>query len=185
MHERQSIRDAIVAALATAVDDEFPTAAGARVYKARKNPLRLGDLPAICVYTDDEAIEKSNEAPRELKRIVRVAVDCWVRASENVDDDLDDLALEVETAMDADLSLDRNAFDSMLASTEIGISPDGATPIACAHMVYEVAYHTQQRVADATDDFDTADVVIENHGADDGEDGDNRPHDLVEDIHEG
>src|SRR5678815_2496807 len=87
-HPRKLVRDAVVAILKNA------TAAGARVYATRIEPIRKSPLPAIAVYTLSEETEPtiSNTAPRELVRIVKVEVSGFVAHSD---------AIPVDDAMDA------------------------------------------------------------------------------------
>lgn len=177
MHERQAIREAIVTALTN------ETAADDRVFKTRLAPLPRALLPAISVYTQDEETEPASKrtAPRELKRTVTVGIDAWCSAKEDVDDALDDLALEIEAAMDeADQGLGGTAFDCVLARTEVGFKTDGDRPMGCVHLEYEVTYHTELRVVAPTDDFDTASVSY----LADGVDEDDQREDLVDGIHE-
>lgn len=178
MHERQAIREAVIAQIKAA-----GTAAGMRVTKSRMTPVRKAELPAISVYTDDEEIDSDSldTAPRELTRTVQVAVDSWVKvpAGGQVDDAFDDIALQVETAMDGDIYLATTAYTSILASTEFGIKDDGDQPMGCVHMLYTVVYKTDLRVQPVEDSFDTADVKFVNLGK--GViDADNQAEDLID-----
>lgn len=166
MHERQAIREAVVAQL-VGVAPAFRTSARDRVTKSRMAPMRGGELPAINVYTDGEETDANskNSAPRELMRTMTVTIEAWAKYAENVDDALDDLALEIETAMDGDLNLANTAFDSVLERTEIGIKLDGDRPMGCVHLEYAVTFHTDLRVAAPTDLFDTATVRHDLAGA--------------------
>lgn len=159
MHERQAIREAVVAQL-IGVAPAFRTSAQGRVTKSRMAPMRGTDLPAINIYTDgDETAAGSKDtAPRELTRTTVVTIEAWARYAENVDDVLDELALEIETAMDVDLNLAGTAFDSVLERTEIGIKLEGDRPMGCVHLEYAVTFHTDLRVAAPVDIFDTATV---------------------------
>lgn len=161
MHERQAIREAIIAQL-TGIAPAYPTDAQARVFKSREAPVRIAELPAINIYIDSELIAPGSElsSPRELKRVVVIAIEGWVRASENVDDALDALALQIETAMDSDPYLANNAFDSILASTETGIKLTGDKPMGCVHLEYAITYHSQVRTPAPAAIFDTASAKL-------------------------
>ncbi|MGN6105198.1 MAG: hypothetical protein ACTHU0_08845, partial [Kofleriaceae bacterium] len=116
-HPRKLIRHAVVAQLVGA------TAAGARVQATRVEPLRKGKLPTISVYTLHEPIDQDASAatnPRELTRTVKVEIAGWVAHSDAlpVDDAMDDLAEQIEAAMDADPYLGGKAGDSILEETE-------------------------------------------------------------------
>lgn len=177
MHERQAIRDAAVALLTG------ETAAGARVYKTRIEPVLGADLPAISVYTDSETVAPSSglTAPQELTRTVELAVEGWVTAAttDALDDALDDLCLEIETAMDQDLNLDETAYSSLLASTESAWKLDGRVPIGAVRMVWTVVYHTDLRVAAPEDDLSTLDIHYDLNNEQDTED---QANDSIEDL---
>ena len=158
-HERQDIRDAVIALLKGTAPD-YATAAEARVFPSRMAPLRTVELPAISVYTDNETVDPAsgNSAPRELKRTVELVIEAWVRATSDVEDALDDFALEIETALDADTEFNDTAYSSSLDSTEIGLKLDGDKPMGCVRLKYSVTYHTDLRVTAPGDNFDSADV---------------------------
>jgi hypothetical protein len=68
-HDRTKIRAAACSALVLAA-----TVAGDRVMASRVMPWRELELPALAVYTDDEEIDESNAAPRELDRDMEMVV---------------------------------------------------------------------------------------------------------------
>lgn len=157
-HHRQVIREAIKAALLN------KTAAGARVYETRMAPWRPQELPALSVYWTTEPVEPESKAtaPRELTRKVSMVVEGVVQllAGGNVDDALDDLAKEIEKAMDADPYLGGSAADSILTSSDAGTMVVGNQPMGAVQLTYEVTYRTQAPdPADVTlDDLNKADV---------------------------
>jgi hypothetical protein len=160
LHERKAIRDAVVAQLSG------QTAAGARVFASRQSSVKKVELPAICVYTDSEEVdeESADSSPRWLKRKLLLAVEVWAGAASGVDDVLDALALEVETAMDSDDSLGGTAFWSWPASTEVGLTEIGNQPVGCCRMLYTVVYKTDLRTETrdgAFDDLKTVDTTYD------------------------
>ncbi len=179
-HERQEIRDAVVAQLMG------ETAAETRVLSSRRAPVQMEQLPAIGVYTIVETIDPASKksTPRELKRIVTVAIQAWVMALSvsALADALDDIALEIETAMDSSVSLDGYAFDSVGPETEIGIELDGAKPIGCVTLTYEATYHTGLRVTEPEDIFDSVDLHTSLNGEQDDED--DQANDLILEINQ-
>lgn len=161
-HERQAIRNAIVAQLIAG-----DTSAEARVFKSRMTPLRQSQLPAIGVYIDGEEVDDATaySAPRELKRTLTIAIEAWVNAderlAEKIDDTFDAIALQIETAMDADDSLTGTCDTSFLSSTEFGIQTATDRPMGCVHLEYTITYHTDLRTAlrdGAFDNFNAAGV---------------------------
>ena len=151
-HQRTLIRRAAVAALVG------NTAAEERVYPTRKVPYRGKELPVIAVYTDDEESQDADRAPRELDRNVDLSVEAWVATSgdpePNVDDAMDDIALEIEAALHADLHLGNLLDDPGLELT--GTSTDlvtvGDLEIGLVVLTFNARYNTlaPQPAADDT-----------------------------------
>lgn len=145
-HERKQIRDAVVAALTG------ETGAGARVFASRALPVRH-DLPTILVHTPDEETDPASRAsaPRVLMRTAQVQIEAIVTAASEsaLEDAIDAIALEVETAMDVDLNLDGYAFDSALVSTETIVNGDGDKLLGLARLAYAVKYESQPRTETA------------------------------------
>jgi hypothetical protein len=146
LHERKQLRDAVVAQLKAGV-----ASVSNRVYPTRKPPNLEGQLPVINVYTPSDQTDEAsaNSASRELWRYAQVVIEAYVEAIDNADDAIDAIALEIETAMDADDSLGGTAFWSwgpqeMQTDVEFGDKQYGVL-----HMVYFVEYHTDLRESDA------------------------------------
>lgn len=179
-HERTSIREAVVAQLVAG-----STVAAARVYGSRLKPVTEAELPAILVYTDSETVDPASaiSSPRWLKRTLELTVEGLARVAEDLQTTLDDLALEIETAMDSDLEFGETAFSSALASSEIGMKVDGNQPIGMVRLVYNVVYETDLRVAardSAMDDLSTVDIRYSLENEQDDED--DQAHDTIEDL---
>lgn len=163
-HERQDIRAAIVARLIAA-----STGAGSRVSTQRMRPLRKAGLPAILVYSDSEKVSEGSAetSPRELTRTAVFVVEAWVSAEASaLEDAMDAIALQIETAMDQDLNLAHpstptvpTAFDSTLIGTEFGVDPDGELPMGCVHLEYAITYHSDLRITAPTDLFDQVEAT--------------------------
>lgn len=92
-HVRKKIRKSVVAVL-----NGLATTEG-RVYESRVYPLTRAKLPGLLVYTtvEDSAREQS---PTDSMRDVSLLVQGVVRISDKIEDELDDIALEVEKALD-------------------------------------------------------------------------------------
>lgn len=138
-HVRQQIRDTITTALAGAV-----TLVSARVYASRFYPLRDGNVPGICVYTLNETSERLGLGPSHKMRVVNVVTDIYVAATVDADDDLDDIAVQVEGVIGANPTLSGIAKDATLASTDIELSADGETPFVLGRLIWTVQYVTSE-----------------------------------------
>lgn len=155
MHQRQAIREAVKAAIVSA-----GTSAADRVYETQTTPWERVQLPAISVYTTSEAVDTKQSAPRELTRTLQLEVVAAVEASDNVDDAMDDIAVQIERAMHTDDSFGGVCDRSYLTATENTVVEFGRKPIGFVSLVYDVIYYTY--APDAADtvlpDLSTVDV---------------------------
>ncbi len=140
------------------------TSAGSRVYDTRVDPLPQSVLPAICVYTLREEIdqdETEGTAPRELVRVARMEVAGFVGGADAavLAAAVDDLAEQIEAAVNADPYLGGTASDSILDDTEIEIrAEEGRSDplVGIVTLTFLVTYHSTVAVAaDSLDDFMT------------------------------
>jgi len=92
-HARQTIREA-TAALVTGL-----ASTGARVFQSRMVPQ--ASLPCLLVTTNDEEIE-SGAFEKQLDRRLSIRVEGVDKAGATLDDRLDTIAAEVETALGSD-----------------------------------------------------------------------------------
>ena len=92
-HVRQQIRKAAIAAL-----QELATT-GSRVFESRVYPLSQAKLPGLCIYTPTESSGRE-DSPTESMRDVTLMVHGLVAISDKLEDEMDDIALEVEMALD-------------------------------------------------------------------------------------
>lgn len=154
-HERQALREAIVAQL-TGTGPSYRTAAGARVGKSRIEPSKVATLPRIEVYSAEESTE-SDVSTLLKRRACNVEIVGWVEIPENVgelDDTLDALALEIEAAMDLDPHLDETAVSTRYLNTVLAMSEEGKRPLGAVSITYECVYETRPRVVEPPDAFD-------------------------------
>lgn len=172
-HPRKLIRHAVAALLLG------KTAAGDRVTRTRVEPNKKHELPAISVYTPNEPVtEGGTSAPRELTRELKVEITAWAAhtAASPADDALDDLAEQIEAAMDAERYIDNLVADSVLEDTEFTmLNEGGADPLTGAiTLTYSVTYRTQPADGESAE-FLHAGVTTQVAGADD----DNVASDLI------
>lgn len=154
-HQRQLIRDAVVTALTDS------TAAGANVEASRQVSLRTDTLPFIAVYTPSETADDQSTAPRELQRTLQVVVQGHVRATTGttVAVAMDDLSLEIETAMHADRFFAGVALDSTLTGTELELGEEGDRETGICRLTYQFDYSTLAPDAPTLDAFQDVDAT--------------------------
>ena len=161
MHQRNVIRNAITAVLLAAKTD-----ADDRVFPTQKLMYALRNLPAISVYSSTEKSTLDDTAPRELTRIALFTIESIVKSGEgvdegfNVDDEMDNMAEQIERAMDTDPYLGGQAFQSHLVETDAISQEDGDRQLGILTMTYQVSYRTFAFVPpENTDEFKTADTT--------------------------
>lgn len=138
-HARQLIREAAAAQLTG-----LATTAG-RVYAARVHPLGPAGIPAILVFTNQEqVISESEFAPREQRRTLELVIEGYARLSADVDDQLDQIASEIETAIAADTTLGDTARDCELTSINTDLFGEGDQFMGLLTMTYSVLYFTTE-----------------------------------------
>lgn len=143
-HQRKLIRDAVKAALIAEGTD-----AGTRVINNRTGvwPIRLLEQgPACSVYAVEEAVipDSKNTSPKKLSRILTLAIEGAVLAAPagDVDDAIDELALQIERAMHRDQTFGDTCGKSTLTGTLIEITTEGETEIGNVRLAYDVEYFT-------------------------------------------
>lgn len=135
-HVRTQIRNAAVAALTG-----LPTA-GSRVFARRLSALREPDLPCLLVNTDGERIEAITvHSPSMLERSMRLAVRGVAMDDDRLDDTLDTLAADVETAL-GDTTLGGLAKSVLLDTVEIEAGDELQYPAGVISLNYNIIYMT-------------------------------------------
>jgi len=138
-HVRKQIRDAIVTALTGL------TTTGSNVFRSRIYPLEQTKLPGICIFTRSEAVEFDTlTMARSINRVLDVQVEAYVSATANYDNTLDQIAVEVEEALSADVTFGGLAKDTQVTSFEADFSGDGEQPVAVGRFTVTVQYRTAE-----------------------------------------
>lgn len=136
-HVRQQIRDDIVTTLTGLATT------GSNVFRSRIFPLEETNLPALCVYTKSETSEYDTIGlPRSVNRVLDVAVEAYVKGVSNYDNTLDTIAVEMEEAIAADITLGGLAKDAQITAFEADFAGDGEQPVAVGRFTVTVEYRT-------------------------------------------
>jgi len=136
-HVRQQIRDEIVTTLTGL------TTTGSNVFRSRIFPLEETNLPALCIYTKSETSEYDTIGlPRSVNRVLDVAVEAYVKGVSNYDNTLDTIAVQMEEAIAADITLGNLAKDAQITAFEADFAGDGEQPVAVGRFTVTVEYRT-------------------------------------------
>lgn len=141
-HARRQIRDLIFARLAG-----LPTS-GPHIYKTRVFQMNNNTLPGLIVWTgDDDSEDVSIGFPRLQRHQLEVRIECYAKASSNVEDVLDDMCKEIELALTADISLGNKVRDIKLISTHSDFD-DADKAIGVAKQRWFVTYMVRENAPD-------------------------------------
>jgi len=140
-HVRKQIRDAVV----TTVTGLVTT--GTNVFQSRVYPLQtsaLGsELPALVVLTSTETVDLDIGTLDAPHRLLTVEIKAIEKATSALDDTLDEIAKEVETAMGIDITLGGLCIGVDLSNTpEIELTSEGDQPHGQVSLFYIVKYRT-------------------------------------------
>ena len=114
---------------------------GSNVFQSHVYPLENADLPALCIYTQDEEIEVGAMGdPRVCHSTMTLIVDGYAQTSSNLDDQLDQIGIEVQVAMAGDIYIYNLVKDSYLSSVDISYSGEGTSPIGIIRHNYSLLY---------------------------------------------
>ncbi len=152
-HPRKLIRQAVVALLVS-----VGTAAGARVLGTRVDPHKKSQLPAISVYTLNDPVDEDASSTTEDAHELELEVAAWVAHTDAlpVDDAMDDIAEQIEAAMNGDPYLGNQASKvRLVGSTMEVIEDDGRSSpmVGIIVLTYTVHYRTDLTAPAPTDLF--------------------------------
>lgn len=142
-HPRSRIRTAFVDRLIDA------TAAEERVFKGRLMPLEEPELPAIVVHTREAEEVRERSASGwdgyEQRRCI-VNVVCIAQSFDDIDEDLDAMAGQVETALQSWIIPGFESSDALLLDTKSDDPEfDGSLTTGATTLRYVVTYRTPYR----------------------------------------
>lgn len=136
MHIRQSIRDNIKTTL-TGLG-----ITGDRVYVNRLYPFIQQVSNGILIYTESEATEYLTMGrPRSQERTLTLKVEIYAKSMTNLDNLIDDIALEIENALCIDPTRGGVATDTMIMNFDSDFSGDGDSPVGVGMLDVIVKYN--------------------------------------------
>lgn len=136
MHIRQSIRDNIKTTL-TGLG-----ITGDRVYVNRLYPFIQQVSNGILIYTESEATEYLTMGrPRSQERTLTLKVEIYAKSTTNLDNLIDDIALEIENALCIDPTRGGVATDTMIMNFDSDFSGDGDSPVGVGMLDVIVKYN--------------------------------------------
>lgn len=143
-HCRKQIRNSIQAYLAANLASALIVSTG------RVHPIETANLPAVLVYTNEEAAEdiaKSITASRDRKqaRLLTLAIEAYA-GGDDVVNTLDGLSAEIEALVL--LSVPQWVKEVELTGTTIELTGEAVEPYGMLRLEYVVTYHTNMSTPD-------------------------------------
>ena len=134
-HVRRQLREA-AAALVTGLGTT-----GTRVFQSRMRPQSDTALPCLLVATNDEAISPAS-IDDHYERSLTLSIKGIAKASASLDDTLDQIALEVETALAGDPDFGNLAAGLQLRGIQIDFDDTTDKPVGVITLDYAITYFT-------------------------------------------
>ncbi len=135
-HTHKQIRDALATALTGL------TTSGSRVYPNRLYPMDTAELPGLRIYLDADAVEvETIHSPLVYMHDLSITVEACARSSSALDDTLDTMALEIETALANGITISGKKLEPVLTGSQYDDEP-GSPPVGVKRLTFSLAYFT-------------------------------------------
>ena len=140
-HVRQQLRESV----ATAVTGLSTT--GSRVYQSRVYPLTDSNLPCLLVTRDGDKSEAITvHSPYQQERATTIRIEGVAKAVSNIDDTLDTISKEVETAIaNSSTAIVKGLF---YQGAQIDYDGSGEQPIGKVTMIFTKDLYTLSNAPD-------------------------------------
>lgn len=139
-HLRQSIREAIAERLISA-----KTNARNNIFISRAKPLFDQDMPAILIYTNTEKIKEERwetDGFGPLERELEIFIEAIDYGKDDLDNKLDDLAEQIEKALDGWDIPNRKSAILRFIGTDMDISIEGNKIYGAVRLGFNLTYRT-------------------------------------------
>lgn len=162
-HQREQIRISVLNMLKAAIE---PLAI---IKTFNMNRFRAywhdEEIPALSVYSLSETAEVFNEAPRNLRRRLELAVEIVAHGIEGIDNFLDSVALQVENVVFIDETLNGLVSDCRLTGTEMIQRTEGESPVGAIVLRFDATYFTDAPEQQNLPPYEGADIIIKPSGS--------------------
>ena len=136
-HVRKLIRDNIKTTLTGLATT------GSNVFQTRLFSLGEDKLPALCIYTSSEETEYGSiTLPRTQIRTLDITVEAYVKGTSAIDDTLDTIAVEVEEALQTDVTRGGYAKKTDIVSFTTEYNGEGEQSVGIGGFTIRVTYVT-------------------------------------------
>lgn len=118
-------------------------------------PLQAESLPALRVYSTNESVSRFNEAPKNYKRNLTLAIECIDCGDDddNLDMRLEILGEQVETLLELDETLGKLVNKLELSGAAYQYEADAQSPIGSLILTYNVEFFTYAQRETVLDEY--------------------------------
>jgi len=142
-HVRKQIRDRAVVELTGLATT------GLNIFASRIRKFQDSELPGLRIHTRNEVSERA-DMDNNLHRKTELVIEAVAKQVDSIDDLLDTMAVEIETAI-GQSNLNNLAIEAIeLVSTNTEILDDANQPVGVATLVFTVQYFTIDNLPEAT-----------------------------------
>ena len=144
---------------------------GQDVFSQRSVPSDVDSLPIALVYTKTLNADRFDEAPKRYLKDLGVIIEIVTKHDddEQLADEMDDLSLLVENAIELSESLELEVDDVELKSVINRTESDGQSPIGSSILTFIISYITEPREDQTLDDLKTIRTTWQMNGNEDKE----------------
>lgn len=137
-NKRKAIRQKIKELLTA--DNNFT---GVTIFSSRQNPVVLNQqLPSITVFVSNEPVEPESMDERRYIRTPEILFEARVFATDNVDDDLDDLMTKIENFMVTNSFIEGLVLNTLQITSESEVGIEGTKEIGLGTVTFTAQYIT-------------------------------------------
>ena len=141
-HAHKQIRDALVTALTGL------TTSGSRVYANRLHPMAAANLPGLRVFARGEKSDPLTvHAPQQQARELVIDVECCAKATADLDDVLDLMSKEVETALAAGIAVTGTTLDAVYQGMQMDLE-GAAQEVGVKRLRFAISFETANNAPD-------------------------------------
>jgi len=131
-HARQQIREQLASTLTGL------TSTGNRVFD--RPVFSYAVLPALTIYADRDTVDEDLSSKTRNWHNLQLRVEARAKAKEGVEDLIDTICAEIETAIYADITLNGKVVEVYLEDTGIEYSTEQEKPLALATLTFTAVY---------------------------------------------
>lgn len=132
-HVRQQIREAAATTLTSLATT------GTNVFQSRMRPRGASGLPCLLIETNDESIVPGSVGTTQQRELT-LTVRGFEKGGATLDDTLDTIALEVETALAANASLSGKCSGMELTAIKVDFDDATDQPVGEIAIDYRITY---------------------------------------------